>query len=119
MRRNFLSAKLAHIAKRFEVDTQKIRGELIQQLKSFVDDCLRKASECEIKQKRKGKGRRPSPKQQQIWIRTAAYVSQVINSISKTYDLAQIKCELEELKRMVRELEVGELAANQKRNRKA
>jgi hypothetical protein len=37
----------------------------------------------------------------QNWIRIAAYLSQVINSIGKTYDVAQIKDELDELRKTV------------------
>ncbi|MEM3055572.1 MAG: hypothetical protein QXM52_07710, partial [Candidatus Bathyarchaeia archaeon] len=40
----------------------------------------------------------------QDWARIAAYISQVINSISKTYDEAMIMEELEKLKKMAEEL---------------
>jgi hypothetical protein len=42
---------------------------------------------------------------QQNWVRLAAYISQVINSISKTYDITQIKTELEQLRKTIGELE--------------
>jgi hypothetical protein len=38
-------------------------------------------------------------------MRLAAYISQVINSISKTYDITQIKTELEQLRKTIGELE--------------
>jgi hypothetical protein len=43
--------------------------------------------------------------EQQNWVRLAAYISQVINSISKTYDTTQIKTELEQLRKTIGELE--------------
>jgi hypothetical protein len=43
--------------------------------------------------------------EQQSWVRLAAYISQVINSISKTYDITQIKTELEQLRKTIGELE--------------
>jgi hypothetical protein len=43
--------------------------------------------------------------EQQNWVRLAAYISQVINSISKTYDVTQIKNELEQLRKTIGELE--------------
>jgi hypothetical protein len=43
--------------------------------------------------------------EEQNWVRLAAYISQVINSISKTYDITQIKTELEQLRKTIGELE--------------
>jgi hypothetical protein len=41
----------------------------------------------------------------QNMIRLATYMSQVINGISKTYDITQIKDELEELRRSIAEMD--------------
>ena len=43
--------------------------------------------------------------EQQNWVRLAAYLSQVINSIGKTYDISQIKNELEELHKTIGEMD--------------
>ena len=44
----------------------------------------------------------------QNWTRLAAYVSQVINSITKTYDEKEIDAELDELERLINELSTQE-----------
>jgi hypothetical protein len=44
-----------------------------------------------------------TPKQRQIWIRIMAYTGQVINSISKSFDEAQITKDLERLEKMINE----------------
>jgi hypothetical protein len=43
--------------------------------------------------------------EQQNWVKIAAYISQVINGITKTYDVTQIKTELDELRKTIGELE--------------
>jgi GTPase Era involved in 16S rRNA processing len=44
-----------------------------------------------------------SVESKQNWARLAAYISQVINSISKTYDEPQVTAELERLEKMIEE----------------
>jgi ArsR family metal-binding transcriptional regulator len=44
-----------------------------------------------------------TPKQRQIWMRIMAYIGQVINSISKSFDEAQISEDLERLEKLVNE----------------
>ena len=43
--------------------------------------------------------------EQQNWVKIAAYISQVINGIGKTYDVTQIKSELEQLRKTIGEIE--------------
>jgi len=38
------------------------------------------------------------------WMRTAAYIGQVINSISKTYDEASVNAELKKLQKKIGEI---------------
>jgi hypothetical protein len=45
-----------------------------------------------------------SPDSKRDWMRAAAYISQVINSISKTYDEASIDTELKQLQKKIEEL---------------
>ncbi len=49
-----------------------------------------------------------TPKQRQIWIRIMAYTGQVINSISKSFDEAQITKDLERLEKMINEAVASE-----------
>ena len=44
-----------------------------------------------------------APKQRQIWIRIMAYTGQVMNSISKSFDEAQITTDLQKLEKMINE----------------
>jgi len=44
-----------------------------------------------------------TPKQRQIWIRIMAYTGQVMNSISKSFDEAQVTKDLERLEKMINE----------------
>jgi uncharacterized membrane protein YccC len=44
-----------------------------------------------------------SAKQKQIWVRIMTYTAQVMNSLSKSYDEAQVQGDLERLERLVHE----------------
>lgn len=44
-----------------------------------------------------------TPKQRQIWMRIMAYIGQVMNSISKSFDEAQISKDLEHLEKLINE----------------
>ncbi len=48
------------------------------------------------------------PKQRQIWIRIMAYTGQVMNSISKSFDEAQVTKDLERLEKMINEAVAAE-----------
>ena len=55
------------------------------------------------------KGEDVKPKQRQIWIRIMAYTGQVMNSISKSFDEAEVTKVLEKLEKMI-----GEAVAEEK-----
>jgi hypothetical protein len=55
---------------------------------------------------------RVTPKQRQIWMRIMAYIGQVMNSISKSFDEAQVTKDLERLEKMI-----GEAMAKEKGGR--
>jgi len=44
-----------------------------------------------------------TPKQRQIWMRIMAYIGQVMNSISKSFDEAQVTKDLERLEKLINE----------------
>ncbi len=85
--------RIAHIADKFNLDTQRIRFELILELKALAEMAQQKAIDTH----------HASVEDKQNWARLAAYISQVINSISKTYDEAQVMAELERLEKMIEE----------------
>jgi len=85
------------IALTFKIDTQTLREKLIFQLQVLFDMVNQEALNCHPKQW----------KQKQAWVRMAAYIGQVINSIGNTYDLKAIEQQVAELKK---ELEGSDLA---------
>ncbi len=60
-------------------------------------------AELAVEQVRTKKGRKTL--EHQSWAKLATYISQVINGITKTYDVGQIKAELDALKKAIGELE--------------
>ncbi len=83
------------MAEKFDGDTQAIRAQLILDLKSL--------QELAVEQVRSKEGRKTL--EHQSWAKLATYISQVINGITKTYDVTQIKTELDQLKKAIGELE--------------
>ena len=91
----FLQKRISNLTEKFDGDTQRVRAQLILELKSLQEIAIEQVQSSTWR-----KGR-----EHQDWARLAAYLSQVINSIGKTYDIAQIKDELEELRKTVGELD--------------
>ena len=86
--------RIARIQDRFNLDTQKVRFELILQLKALAELAQQNAIDTH----------HASVDAKQNWARIAAYTSQVINSISKTFDEVQVDEHLHELERMIAEM---------------
>ena len=86
-----LQTRIARIADKLKLDTQKIRFELILELKALAEMAQQKAIDTHP----------ASIEAKQNWARIAAYISQVINSISKTYDEATALEELDRLEKMI------------------
>jgi hypothetical protein len=88
-----LQARIARVAEKVKLDTQRIRFELILELKALAEMAQQKAIDTHP----------ASVEAKQNWARIAAYISQVINSISKTYDETTAMEELEKLEKMIEE----------------
>lgn len=88
-----LQARIARIAEKVKLDTQRIRFELILELKALAEMAQQKAIDTHPL----------SVETKQNWARIAAYISQVINSISKTYDETTAMEELDRLEKMIEE----------------
>jgi len=86
--------RIARIANEFNLNTQKIRFELVLELKALAEMAQQKAIDTHP----------ACVENKQNWARLAAYISQVINGISKTYDEAKIDTQLEELEKKIAEL---------------
>jgi hypothetical protein len=93
--KRFLQRRITNLAEKFDGDTQAIRAQLILDLKSL--------QELAVEQVRSKEGRKTL--EHQSWAKLATYISQVINGITKTYDVTQIKTELDQLKKAIGELE--------------
>jgi hypothetical protein len=93
--RRVLEKRITNLTEKFDGDTQRIRAQLILELKNLQEIAVDQVQSA---------GWRKT-KEHQNWVRLAAYISQVINSISKTYDVTQIKTELEQLRKTIGEIE--------------
>ncbi|MGB8780090.1 MAG: hypothetical protein WCD81_05510 [Candidatus Bathyarchaeia archaeon] len=67
---------------------RKVRFELVLELKALTEQAQQKAIDTHASKVETKQG----------WSRLAAYISQVINGIGKTYDEAKIDADLQELK---------------------
>ena len=90
-----LQKRISNLTEKFDGDTQRIRAQLIMELKGMQETAVDQV------QSTTGK----KTKEHQNWAKLATYISQVINSISKTYDITHIKTELEQLRKTIGELE--------------
>jgi hypothetical protein len=91
----FIERRISNLTERFDGNTQRMRAQLIMELKAL--------QETAVDQVQSTRGNKTA--EQQNWARLATYISQVINSITKTYDISEIKDELEELKKTIGELD--------------
>jgi hypothetical protein len=86
--KRLIQRRISNLAEKFDGDTQRIRSQLIFELRSLLEVAAEQSL---------GTGGQKTADRQN-WVRLAAYISQVINGITKTYDVTQIKAELEELR---------------------
>jgi hypothetical protein len=87
--------RLSFAADKYDIDMQRIRFELILELKALAEQAQQKAidtnpAEVETKQN---------------WSRLAAYISQVINGIGKTYDQIRVDEDLKDLENLIKEID--------------
>jgi len=95
--------KIQRTTKKFNLNTQELRADLILDLKVLAEMAHEQATKTTQGTKR--------TKQNQKWAHLAAYISRSINLIAREYDTGKIKEKLEELRKLVNE-ELGE--ANKK-----
>jgi len=91
---NVFQRKLTFASDKFSLDMQRVRFELILELKTLAEMAQQKAVDTH-----------PAKREtKQDWARLAAYISQVINGIGKTYEEIKIDVQIEELQKKVAEL---------------
>ncbi|PVX24541.1 MAG: hypothetical protein CW691_07435 [Candidatus Bathyarchaeum sp.] len=91
--------KIKRTTKKFNLNTQELRADLILDLKVLAEMAHEQAT--------KTKERRKPTKEQQKWAKLATYISRSINIIAKEYDTGKIKEKLDELRKLINE-ELGE-----------
>jgi hypothetical protein len=91
-----LYPKIRQLRAKFDGDTQRIRGELILDLKVLMEMAQSQATFMK-------KGQWKKTKEHREWARIAAYISQIISNIAKGYDNVKIEADLKELERLIRE----------------
>ncbi|MFA5363701.1 MAG: hypothetical protein WC325_00785 [Candidatus Bathyarchaeia archaeon] len=91
--------KIRRTAKKFDLNTQQVRADLILDLKVLAEMAHDQATKTTQGTKR--------TKQHQKWAHLAAYISRSINMIAKEYDTGKIKEKLDELRKLVDE-QLGE-----------
>jgi hypothetical protein len=89
-----MQRRLCSIAEKYNVDMKKIRFELILELKALAEQAQQKAIDTHP----------AKVEAKQNWSRLAAYISQVINGIGKTYDEARIEDGLQELEKLAEQM---------------
>ena len=86
------SLRVRRLQKKVRVDTQKIRQDLMKNLKELFNLSSAQAKNTAL-----------DLEQRQFWVRVAGYVAQVINSVSKSFDEAFVTLELRRLEKIVNE----------------
>jgi len=91
-RNSMVLRRIKKFRRTIDVNTQKLRGKALESLNDLFD--LAQAN---------ARNENLSLKQRQIWVRTAAYIAQIINSVASGFDERQINAYLDELERLVSE----------------
>jgi len=91
-REKMILRRMARLREIVEIDTQKIRTNLLLQLQDLFHLSRRNAKNEKL----------PLP-QRQKWVRVASFIAQTINGLTKTYDEMQLTKDIERLEQMIRE----------------
>ena len=81
-----------------KINTQKIREEMLINLQELFSLA-----------KQQAQNKKLELEQRQKWIRVASYTAQVVNSLTKSFDEAQVTKDLEKLEKLI-----GEAVAKEK-----
>jgi hypothetical protein len=86
--------------KRIENDTQKLRRDIMEDLKQMFTIAKQTAT-----------AETDNPKQTQHWIRVMGYIGQVINSLAKSFDETKALAQIERIEKMINEANAKESTA--------
>jgi len=99
-----VARRIFRLRKTVEVNTQKIRSEVLRSLEEVFNLAV-SIAKGEVKRQRESNGKEVpiTLKQRQMWARVAAYTAQIMNSIAEGFDEREIDAQLDELERLVNE----------------
>lgn len=98
-----VARRIFQLRRRIKVNTQHMRLKTIGQLEQLFDmaSCFAKGEQ--RWQRVNGKKEPVAMKQRQMWTRVAAYIAQVMTTVTERFDECDIDKELAELERLVNE----------------
>ena len=99
-----MQRRLCYVADKYNLDMQKVRFELILELKALAEQAQQKAIDTHP----------AKVETKQNWSRLAAYISQVINGIGKNYDETKTDTDLKTLENLIKELDQNKPTTQQK-----
>jgi len=82
---------------------RKIRAKIVINTQKIREDMLQSLQELFTLAKEQAENKKLDLRQRQKWVRVASYVAQVTNSLTKSFDEAQITKDLEKLEKMINE----------------
>jgi len=95
--KNQILSKAAQTRKRIENDTQKLRRDIMEDLKQMFTIAKQMAT-----------AEDSEPKQTQHWIRVMGYIGQVVNSLAKSFDETKALEQIERIEKMINEADAKE-----------
>jgi hypothetical protein len=113
-----MARRVFQLRRRFKVDTQQMRLRTIRQLEELFYMASSFARGEQRWERVGGKGEPMEMKQRQMWARVAAYIAEIVTTVTAKYDEREIDKELDELERLVNEASAKhEVSANQEERR--
>ena len=116
-RKIMIFQRVLKLKRRVEVDTQRMRGNALNNLEELFGLAVALAKGEVKTQTENGEVQKITLKQRQMWARVAAYIAQIMNSLAEGFDEREIDVQLDELERLVSEAKAK--AKTKKTKRKA
>jgi hypothetical protein len=98
-----MSRRIFQLRRTLKVDTQEMRLKTMKKLQALFNLSSAFAKGNVRFQSEDGKAKKLDINQRQMWARVAAYIAQVMNSVSLAFDEKEIDRDLDELERLVNE----------------
>jgi hypothetical protein len=109
-----IDSRIFQLRKTLSIDTQRMRLKSLERLEELFDMASGLAKGDYKFQCSDGKREPVTIKQRQMWARVAAYIAQIMNTITGKFDEREIDHELAELERLIHEASAKSKAAEAK-----